>query len=86
MSDPRRAGCPVPFKQAYHSESTARYALERNARRVGCSPDHIYRCECGAWHMAGSEAMVRDTVRKRNHRTKGGPKAARSRRRRRGCM
>lgn len=82
-----RPGCPVPFKLGYPSPAHARYALEKNhPNGVGRSATHYYRCECGQWHLAGSPAMVRDTLRKRNHRTKKGPKAARSRRGRRGCL
>ena len=84
---PRRDGCPTPFKLGYPAESDARYALSQNhPDGVGNSATHYYRCSCGQWHLAGSNAMVRDTLRKRNHRTKGGPKASRHRRQRRGCL
>lgn len=78
--------CPTPRKYRFTNQADARRNLEGNAWEVGTSPDHYYRCECGYWHVAGSNAMVRDTSRKRNHRTKGGAKRYRARRHRRGCL
>lgn len=78
--------CPTPFKRSFDTKGDAQNNLGHASREVGDSPDHIYHCECGGWHIAGSTAMVRDTTRKRNHRTKGGPKRYRRRHQRRGCL
>lgn len=78
--------CPTPRKRPYTSLDDVRKSLTASQARVGATPDHYYRCECGYWHVAGSSAMVRDTRRKRNHRTKGGAKRYRRAHQRRGCL
>jgi len=40
--------CPTPQKKAWRDKKTAKRVLSRMQHR---EPAHVYRCECGAFHI-----------------------------------
>lgn len=62
--------CPSPFKHPFPSKGDAMAALRRHRSVPGSNVSNVYRCACGAWHLAGTKSTGYTHNRKRSHRVK----------------
>lgn len=69
--------CLTPFKQKHDTKTDALKVLDRQRRVPGANVSHVYKCECGSWHVAGIQTPTYTHARKRNHRRKGGSRRRR---------
>lgn len=52
--------CPTPRKQALtHAQAETNLAAMRRNPRILSRQLHVYRCECGAWHIGGKKRRAR---------------------------